>query len=57
MVVKLEGGSEEDVEALKNEKIEDDSLFDLGEKKSDEDNGADKDEARGSESEGREYIY
>ncbi|ETN71207.1 hypothetical protein NECAME_00896 [Necator americanus] len=52
LVVKLEGGSEEDVEALKNEKIEDDSLFDLGEKKSDEDNGDDKDEARGSESEG-----
>ncbi|EYB91278.1 hypothetical protein Y032_0207g2005 [Ancylostoma ceylanicum] len=54
LVVKLEGGSEEDVEALKNEKIEDDSLFDLGEKKSDEDNGADKDEARGSESEANE---
>ncbi|KAK6739624.1 hypothetical protein RB195_008241 [Necator americanus] len=54
LVVKLEGGSEEDVEALKNEKIEDDSLFDLGEKKSDEDNGDDKDEARGSESEANE---
>lgn len=54
LVVRLEGGSEEDVEALKNEKIEDDSLFDLGEKKSDEDNGADKDEARGSESEANE---
>ncbi|WKY00575.1 hypothetical protein Q1695_014979 [Nippostrongylus brasiliensis] len=51
LVVRLEGGSDEDVEALKHEKIEDDSLFDLGEKKSDEDNGADKDEARGSESE------
>uniref|UniRef100_A0A0K0DKQ3 Serrate RNA effector molecule homolog n=1 Tax=Angiostrongylus cantonensis TaxID=6313 RepID=A0A0K0DKQ3_ANGCA len=53
LVVRLEGGSEEDVEALKHEKIEDDSLFDLGEKKSDEDNGVDKDEARGSESEGK----
>ncbi|KJH52847.1 Arsenite-resistance protein 2 [Dictyocaulus viviparus] len=49
LVVRLEGGSEEDVEALKHEKIEDDSLFDLGEKKSDEDIGVD--EARGSESE------
>uniref|UniRef100_A0A7I5E8U6 Serrate RNA effector molecule homolog n=1 Tax=Haemonchus contortus TaxID=6289 RepID=A0A7I5E8U6_HAECO len=54
LVVRLEGGSEEDVEALKNEKIEDDSLFDLGEKKSDEDTSADKDEARGSESEANE---
>ncbi|PIO66783.1 Arsenite-resistance protein 2 [Teladorsagia circumcincta] len=54
LVVRLEGGSEEDVEALKHEKIEDDSLFDLGEKKSDEDTGADKDEARGSESEANE---
>ncbi|CAJ0600184.1 unnamed protein product [Cylicocyclus nassatus] len=54
LVVKLEGGSEEDVEALKNEKIEDDSLFDLGEKKSDEDNGVDKDEAKGSENEANE---
>ncbi|KAJ1346952.1 hypothetical protein KIN20_001887 [Parelaphostrongylus tenuis] len=51
LVVRLEGGSEDDVEALKHEKIEDDSLFDLGEKKSDEDNGVDRDEARGSESE------
>ncbi|VDO28920.1 unnamed protein product [Haemonchus placei] len=57
LVVRLEGGSEEDVEALKNEKIEDDSLFDLGEKKSDEDTGADKDEARGSESEGWLYPH
>ncbi|KAK5983768.1 Serrate RNA effector molecule [Trichostrongylus colubriformis] len=54
LVVRLEGGSEEDVEALKHEKIEDDSLFDLGEKKSDEDTSADKDEARGSESEANE---
>lgn len=54
LVVHLEGGTDEDVEALKQEEIEDDSLFELGDKKSEEDNDAEKDEARGSESEANE---
>lgn len=36
VVVKLEGGSDEDVELLKHQKVEDDVLADIGEKETEE---------------------